>query len=462
MHKNIGILGFGIVGKSALRFLKTFYSNSKIWIWDQKEAAKLTLKQFYDLHDKIIISPGISVHKILKDLCQVRERKNKFIGELDIFAGNFEKPTVAITGTLGKTTITKLLEQLLNNFKKVISAGNIGIPMLDLVAKQNKIDLAVLELSSFQLALNCRFAPDIAIWTNFHPNHLDWHKDLNDYFYSKFNIFKYQNSTQYALFSAKLLSYNLFLQNLKKIKSKICVISENLKTTLINIKKCSLKQAFIFYKDKNFFCQAKVKNGKVIEKNKLFNLNYLPNLTFMQNWLFVLATTYLLDFSLTFLEKRFAENKIFIQKDLGKHRMELFATINGIDFYNDSKATVVQATQAAIEKLTQNGKPIILILGGISKGVDRNPFFKSLSGIKKLKKVFFFGNKDCNFDLITNYSSLLQVLHDILQVAKPGDQVLFSPSGASFDLFENYQERGRIFKDLVWSLYGCFTKQTKK
>ncbi len=208
--KKIGIWGLGKVGKSTIRF---FSENGLLSLLEAKELSKddrsfcelhnvnvirqngNTVKTFLQNNDVILASPGI-------DLEPYPNYKHKFITELDLFALHFNKPTIAITGSLGKTTVTYLLHQLLNPSTTALG-GNIGIPMLDII-QQNNVKQAILEVSSFQLELSKQFAPDLAIWTNFYPNHLDRHKTLKDYFNAKYKLLEFQNKTQQTLVPIEL------------------------------------------------------------------------------------------------------------------------------------------------------------------------------------------------------------------------------------------------------------------
>ena len=258
-----------------------------------------------------------------------------------------------------------------------------------------------------------KFAPDIAIWTNFYPNHLDWHKDSKEYFDAKSKIFEYQNKNQHLIVPASFLKENLFLEKLKNIKSQVHFISEENEP----------------------------------------DLNFVPNITFKQNWLFIFKALDVLGLDSEKLQRYFAKKTSFsFKNNLQEHRLEHFATINNVDFYNDSKATVVQATLSAAQKIDKKNKPIILILGGTSKGVDRSFLLNDLEKYKNLKKIFCLSKNKNEFSGIKTYSSLQELLSAIMQVVRPGDQVLFSPSGASFDLFKDYKHRGETFKKLVLEL----------
>lgn len=445
--KKIGILGLGVVGKSVLNFLKK-NSSVQIGIWDErKKTHQIPIQDFLSSNDLNFISPGISYKKYFDFY---KKFSYKCLGELDLFSEHFNKPTIVVTGSLGKTTIAKLITVLLekNNFN-VGLGGNIGLPMLDLIQEQNDLDAAVLELSSFQLFLNKEFAPDIAIWSNFYPNHLNWHETEKHYFDSKFKIFEFQKKGQFSLLPIELVNKDN-LERFNNLQSSLCfVCNENLSSDkhILPIKKHS-----IFYVDDKILKVAQVLNGLIIETKIIFDLRKLPSFSFIQNWLFVLAALFLHGINLKKLE--FSPYDTVFSDKTFEHRLELFTTINGIDFYNDSKSTVIQATQAALNNLNKKNRPIILILGGLSKGVDRSKFIESLSKrYKNLKEVFFFGAEANLFNNLKTYSNLDLVLEEIKKIEKSGDQILFSPSGSSFDLFNNYMHRGKVFKDLVLKMY---------
>ena len=446
--KNIGILGVGVVGRSILEFFKKQNKSVDITVWDEcKNSSQISILEFLKSNDINFFSPGISYKKYF-DFYQ--KFPNKCLGELDVFAKYFDKPAIAVTGSLGKTTIAKLISVLLSksNFN-VGLGGNIGYPMLDLIKEKNKLDFSVLELSSFQLFLNKKFAPKIAIWSNFYPNHLNWHETENHYFDSKFKIFEFQKQDGFSLFPVELIDEKN-IEKFKSLKSTLCFVSNS----NINFDKqlLSIKDYLFFYVEGNFLKYEKIINYKVVKRENIFNLSLLPQFSFIQNWIYVIASIFLLGIDLKKL--KISSEDFNFQDKIFEHRLEFFVSINNIDFYNDSKSTVFQATESAIEKLNKNGKPIILILGGLGKGVDRSKFIKSLDKkYKNLKEILFFGSESNLFQNIKTYSDLNSALKEIKLLAKPGDQVLFSPSGSSFDLFDNYMHRGKVFKDLVLKMY---------
>ena len=215
ISKKIGVWGFGIVGKSVVNYLHSkgckleilerrdltdaeqeFLKSRNIIFFNQNSE----LEKFLERNDIIIPSPGI-------DLSNFLQYKDKFLSELDIFALNFNKPVIAITGTLGKTSTTHLLTKLFSmQGINAVAAGNIGLGMCDLLYKQDDIDLVILEVSSFQLERSNLLKPIISIWTNFYPNHLDWHKNIKSYFEAKFKIMLKQDFSNNALLPFNLIN----------------------------------------------------------------------------------------------------------------------------------------------------------------------------------------------------------------------------------------------------------------
>lgn len=476
-----GIAGFGVVGKSVLKFIQTELGKktlaeinatapieryAEISILDERTPSTEELAQIQNSHaqffsgtqtplhefikqnDLVLVSPGVNIKNCLN-------QSQKLLCELDLFQAAFKKKTIAITGTLGKTTTTKLLGQLISLQFKTAVGGNIGIGMLDLAQTQDQTDFAVLELSSFQLRLNKSFAPDIAIWTNFYPNHLDLHENEMDYFESKLKLLKFQTKSQMAVLSASLFEGEFGLElkrNLPKLQSQIYLVSETLPTQefLAQVSIPNFKLLFA-HENKIYICN--VEEGHIKNKRELLDSSDLPSITFLQNWLQVIATLHICNVDMNIIKKYLsttASNEIVNDNH---HRLEHFATLNGIDFYNDSKSTVIQATLAAAELLAKQNKHIILILGGLNKGVDRSSLMPALSKITQIKKIYSFGKNASDFSTACVMSTLEEVLQHIAQHAKSGDIVLFSPAGTSFDFFKNYEHRGQVFKELVLKLF---------
>lgn len=498
----IGIIGCGIVGKSLVSFLSSFKDHPEklnrgklygvvghepfsVHIWDKRElkddekafidqhgaaavsGQQLALDAFIEQCDVLFVSPGVAVERY-------RHGRKLMLCELDLFSLFFTKPTIAVTGSLGKTTTTKLLgvltqgvaylpEQpiIMDKLESVRFAGkqimqtevggNIGIGMLDLIKKNNTCDLAVLELSSFQLDLNTSYAPDVAVWTNFYPNHLDRHMTEEAYFEAKYNLIAYQHEGQLAVLGDQLLEANtgkMFAGRLPSLKSTVCFTSaEDL--DIEKIRRIDHQQFYWAFVHHGDVCIAHIIDRKIVHQIKVFNTQVLPDCTFINNWIQVVAVLFFLGADMQSLELVMKSGEPLL--DDHHHRVEYFATIDGVDFYEDSKSTVIQATQAAVARLALQKRPLIVIVGGLSKGVDRRPLMEFLESVPEVTKIYCFGSECDMFAGARCFETLNDVVADIKQTMKPGDIVLFSPSGASFDFFENYKHRGQVFKELVLS-----------
>lgn len=416
-RKKVGIWGFGKTGQSILSFIAThvekitvFESNSlseQQLLLLRKHNALLVpsdyLDQFLELNDIIIPSPGV-------DLRPYANWSEKWVSELDIFAEHVTVKTIAVTGSVGKTSVVTLLTELLNRCRiTAIAAGNIGTPMLDVLAQQKNYQVIVLELSSFQLELSHSFAPSLAAITNIFPNHLDRHGDLAEYARAKGQLLVHQTEDDWAIIPLAFLD------------------------------------AFIPY----------TAHQKVVWLAEDAYLEELPkelfDITFAANWQLIFAI----------LEQCGIEPQTVIAHcknlTIPEHRFEKIGTHRGIHFYNDSKATIAESMLESVARL--GSQPIILFLGGLDKGVDRSPSIAQLP--KNIVHVLCFGKEGEVIHQLCAQRGLTSSTHPTLESAwttctkltQAGDTVLFSPAGASYDLFKNYEERGKRFKQLVQEFY---------
>ena len=448
IHKKIGIWGFGVVGQSALSYLDQFelkqieiLNNTTFELPTTKNKThtiiqnESTIQDFLNDNDYIVVSPGIPLH-------DYQAYKNKFISELDLFYENNQASTIAITGSLGKTSITHLLSNILiKNNIKAVAAGNIGYPMLSLVTEatdnnNQKIDRIVLELSSFQLNQAQFFVPDLAIITNVYDNHLDHHKSVTEYFDAKCNVFRLQKFEQKALLPSDILPELLHKFTLQHNWSFFCATKPT--QEICN----KLRNNSLYYLENKII--YKIDQGVT---TTLFDNNQLEPITFETNLLIIIASLDLLKVSLESLPK------IIADLNIPDHRLQKIASINGSDFYNDSKSTVWQATLQAVNCM--DNKPIKLFLGGLSKGADRTPLLQALA--EKNIEIYAFGKEAENIKLICSTLNIVCYTHTTLQesfdfcmhnITEPTN-ILFSPGGSSYDLFDNYIQRGECFTQLV-------------
>lgn len=469
----IGIWGFGVVGKGAAQFLLQYkhgFKDITLEVFDNRTltgAEKIyceqnaiviaaqspelsdteqshnhvkqnntehALNRFLEHNDTVIPSPGIKLDAFYQTY------QHKWLCELDLFAHYFIRKIIAITGSVGKTSITSLLSDILQKVgTAIVTGGNIGKACLDLVPHHESVAYALLEVSSFQLAYTQTFTPDIAIITNIFPNHLDWHKDEPDYFKAKCVALSRQHKNQKALMPFNLRE-RIYAQH--TLMSQCFFFSS---TPLSQEEYASLgAHETVFYINSAHTHIRQFNAGTHIN---LIALVQLPAVTFNQNWLIICSTLSIMSIDLKTILPHL--RTLFIPE----HRLEKCAHINGITIYNDSKSTTPESTIAAVAQLHR--QPILLIVGGLSKGVNREPFIATLEG--KVKAIYTFGAQGtilahmCKKHSIPvyEYTSLEEVVTASMQNAATGDQLLFSPAGSSYDLFKNYIERGTRFKELI-------------
>lgn len=456
-NKKIGIWGLGKVGKSAVRYFysqgyqieliearqlcdteKNFLQKYTVHLYNQKNQKELYA--FLEYNDFIFPSPGINLKKYAK-------YSSKWITELNVIRQNCMIPLVGITGTVGKTSVVNILSHLLQASTplRIWTGGNIGTPMLDLLTHLSPVDLAILEISSFQLE-HCKvFSPDFAIWTNFHPNHLDRHGTIKNYFNAKKKILNFQNAQQTALLPLTLIDQ---LQPLNTIKSKLCFFSEH-KPSCEQIK-CLRKQDQFFYLHNNEIIEYAQEAEKIIGSIA----NFAP-ITFKQNLLIILSAYHIINRRYKLSEINACDIEKIKLPGM-EHRLEKVTTINGIDIYNDSKSTTSVSTLAAVNQLCK--KPIILLLGGLSKGVSRDNLIQQLKN--KVVIIHSFGKEAVQIKQLCrtynipchSFANLYDATIASFQRSSEGYLILLSPGGSSFDLFTNYQERGNYFKKTIHNL----------
>lgn len=381
--------------------------------------------------DLVMKSPGIPEKAdIVKKL---RAKGVRVVSEIE-FASWFTKAEiVGITGANGKTTVTTMIYQMLKDAGLNVGlGGNIGQSFAYLVATAD-FSHYVLEISSFQLDDIEAFRPNVAVLTNITPDHLDrYDYDVNNYIASKFSITKNQTKDDSFIYCA---DDELTVDNLEKF----------------NIKSKKIPFSFNEIQGEGAF----VKNEEII-----FNINNKPfNMSVNELGVKGRHNTYN-SMAAGIVGNMYGLRKEQIRQSLANfkslaHRLESVAKVRGIEFINDSKATNVNSTWYALESMSKN---IIWIAGGVDKGNDYailEPLVKEkvkamiCLGVDNTKLHAAFGGK---VDMIVNVQSMHDAVRMAYQLGLSGDAVLLSPACASFDLFENYEDRGNKFKDCVYQL----------
>jgi UDP-N-acetylmuramoylalanine--D-glutamate ligase len=424
-YKNIKVTIFGLA-KSGLAAAKRLHAlGARVFVTElKKEVAEAQeLKDLgieYELGghspksieaaELIVVSPGI--HLDLPLLLAAKKRNIAVISELELAYRLITKPLIALTGTNGKTTTVTLIgEMLMAGGLKTIVAGNIGFPLIEI--NETGLDYIVVEVSSYQLEGCIEFHPQISLILNIQPDHLERHGSMEEYIKQKERIFMNQSGDD-------CLIYNEDDPLVKKMARNCCC------------------KTIGFAKDK---------------ANKIITLPpeeiKIPGRHNLENALAAAQAAYLCGVSKATVAKVL---KTFPGVE---HRIEFVAEIDGVAYYNDSKGTNPDSTIVAIE--TFAAKDLVLILGGRDKGTDLTPLVRLIK--EKVKAVVLIGEAAKRFTKAlkqTGYNSIYQAdfslptaVHKARELAAAGDLILFSPACASFDMFNNYEERGSKFKELV-------------
>jgi UDP-N-acetylmuramoylalanine--D-glutamate ligase len=381
---------------------------------------------------EVIKSPGIPEKVAI--VKKIRKKKIPVISEIE-FAGRYTNAKmICITGTNGKTTTTLLTHHILKKGGLNVGlAGNVGTSLALQVAKK-KYDYYVLELSSFQLDDMTEFKSDIAVLLNITPDHLDrYDYDFNKYVQSKFRIIQNQTKNDAFIYCA---DDKVITDQIKKIKPQAHLYP-------FTIKK-KLKEGAWLEND-SIYITPKNQSSMSIS---IYNLA-LQGKHNIYNGMAAGIAARILD-----VRKEAVRESLSDFRN-AEHRLEHVATVHGVEFVNDSKATNVNSTWFALESFN---KPVVLILGGVDKGNDYNMMKELVK--QKVKAIICLGTENRKIHrafkdivpVIVDTTSAKQAVHESLRVATKGDVVLLSPACASFDLFENYEDRGRQFKNAVKAL----------
>lgn len=372
-----------------------------------------------------VTSPGIPPRA---DIMQkLKDAKVKVISEIELAYTQTQVPFIAITGTNGKTTTTALTAHILSSEYKAEPCGNYGVPPCDLL--EEDIDFMVCECSSFQLEYSNAFRPQISVWTNFTPDHIDWHEGLENYFNAKAKIFKTPQAPAFSVLNAKdekLLEFS------KECGGTVFMFAGDIGDN------CSyVKDGIIYFK----------RNGK---EEEIISIADCP-LIGEHNYQNVMCSVIVAKLEGVPDDKI---RKSIMSFKVPEHRLEKFAQNEKTVFYNDSKATNPEASLVAINSF--NDSDVVLIAGGRDKNTDLKEFCDAIN--KHIKTVILIGEAAERFDENLKKNGFNNIIReDTLEKAidksielNP-DVVLLSPACASFDMYSGYEERGKVFKEYVLS-----------
>ena len=442
--KNAIVFGAGLSGHGAKELLEkkgynVFLIDDKTGI-KSEEGIKIIDEQKIEF---IVKSPGIPWDAELLE--KADSLRISVISEIDLAYRYMDKKTkiISITGTNGKTTTaTKIYELLKEAGFDVELAGNAGFSFAKLVSDGKEPDYVVLELSSYQLENDPEVHSYIAGIINLTPDHLTRYNSLDDYYKTKFNIFDHQNENDYALI-------NLDDKEILRIISENKDIDDKIKAKRIFLS--GEKKADVFQKDG--MINVTDHNSQAIPLMKTSELS-LKGKHNLENILFIISVGMILNVDIEVMKSFLSSTKPL------EHRLENFFEKGKTVFINDSKGTNSESTIKAIEAF---GKSTVLICGGYDKQASNKELIDKIA--EKVEFVYLIGQtsdilekelKDQKYTQYKNLKTLENVLNDIkdnLDFSKE-QVVLFSPATSSFDQFKNFEDRGRIFKELTNQIIG--------
>lgn len=377
--------------------------------------------------DLMVVSPGVpSDAEVIKT---ARAKNIKIISELEFGSVFCKANLIAITGTNGKTTTTALCDYLFNVCGvKSYTAGNIGSAFSGIALEAKSNEFISLEVSSFQLDLIDTFKPKVAMILNITPDHLNrYEHSIDKYAESKLRIFENQDADDYLILNADSELLNHYF---KKAKSRVLYFSTTKKVS----NGCFLENDLIKYvRDDNEEFSCKVSDVFIQGEHNIQN-----------------AMAVIMAAKIFHLDNKKILKALKSFKGV-EHRLELVREIDGVKFINDSKATNIDSVIVALKSFND---PILLILGGLDKGNDYSMIENLVTD--KVKKIYAIG---ASADKVFNYfhkkvkteikKDLSEVVNAAISEARSGDIVLLSPACASFDMFDSYEHRGKVFKEIV-------------
>jgi UDP-N-acetylmuramoylalanine--D-glutamate ligase len=452
--KKVLVVGLGKSGRAAALFLR--HRGAQVTVSDVRSAEALAkdIPALLDegimveagghglltfrRQDLIVVSPGVPLDT--PELVQARNLGLAIIGELELAARFLKGRILAITGSNGKTTTTALTGEILKTAGlPTLVGGNIGVPVVSLIEESTDESWAVLEASSFQLESTEEFRPAIAVILNITPDHLDRHGNFENYARAKERIFARQQADDALVLNADNART---AETAQRSAGKVYWFSIEHKVR----KGAWIEDGYVVYRAAQ---DAEIEQVMPLSKIPLKGEHNVENV------LAAVCAARLAGVSVDTI-------RVAIEKfQAVEHRLEYVATLHGVEFYNDSKATNVDATAKAVAAFSSG---IHLILGGKDKGSDYSVLSPLLR--ERVRAVYTIGSAAEKIEsqlrgVVSMHScgTLDGAVNAAASAARPGEVVLLAPACSSFDQFENYEHRGRVFKELVGRRRGGKTWQ---
>jgi UDP-N-acetylmuramoylalanine--D-glutamate ligase len=385
-----------------------------------------------DQIDLLVVSPGVPVKSI--PIRYAERAGAEVIGEIELASRYLKGKVVAITGSNGKTTTTTLIGDLLRNAGlKVQVGGNIGKPLISLVESSSDDGWTVVELSSFQLETIKNFHPEVGVVLNVTPNHMDRYESFMDYAAAKHRIFMNQTASDVAVLNADDPVVSSWASGLRAQVEWFSITNE--------------VERGLFLRGDELVWRHDADERAIIGRHEM-RLRGLHN---VENVLAACGAALACGAAPDSLRATVQNFRPV------EHRLEFVAEINNVKFYNDSKATSVDATLKALEAFRDDKGKVVLILGGRGKQAPYAP----LAGVikEKVRKLILIGEDAAtveaelgNLAPFEHASDMRDAVGRAFKSAEQGDTVLLAPACASFDMFESFEHRGRVFKDEVLRL----------
>ncbi len=447
--KRVLVIGLAVTGIPLVKVLAELGADIIVNDMKGQEALADTLKELEGLNasyilgrhpeglqelgaiDLVVVSPGVPLD--IPFIKQLREENIRIIGEIELAYILSRARIVAITGTNGKTTTTALTGEIFKNAgENTYVVGNIGVAAVSKALETKPEDFMIMEVSSFQLESTEEFHPRAAAILNLTPDHLNRHKTMEGYLGAKLKIFSNQNTEDFAIINyddticreatIDLKAKKIYFSRKQRLEEGVC-----------------LEDGFIVIKLEN-------QSIKLMPANEI----RIPGNHNIENALAATALAYIMGIKPETIADTLRRFKGV------EHRVEFVDTILGVSYINDSKATNPDAAMKALEAVKA---PIILLAGGMDKGNDYTEFIEAFDG--KVKEMIVYGETadklyttaaTLNFNAVKRVKDLEEAVAAAAASAEAGDSILLSPACASWDMYKNFEERGRHFKNIVGNL----------